>query len=127
MEKVTGIGGIFVKADNPTELQKWYQDKLGVPVGEHGETVFEWREADAPEKLGQTVWSLFPRESTYFDPSRASWMVNYRVENMERMLAQLREAGVTIEGEMNEEYGHFAWVLDPEGNKIELWEPPVSA
>ena len=127
MEKVTGIGGIFVKADNPTELEKWYQDKLGVPVGEYGTTVFEWREADAPEKLGQTAWSLFPRESTYFDPSRASWMVNYRVENLERMLAQLREAGVTIEGELTEEYGRFAWVLDPEGNKVELWEPPTPA
>ena len=132
MEKVTGIGGIFVKADNPTELQKWYQDKLGVPVGENGYTMFHWREADAPEKLGQTVWSLFPRETTYFAPSRSSWMVNYRVENLERMLGQLREAGVTIEGELVEgeaveEYGRFAWVLDPEGNKVELWEPPAAA
>ena len=126
MEKVTGIGGIFIKADNPAELQNWYQDKLGLPVGEYDLTLFHWREADAPEKLGQTAWSLFPRQTTYFDPSRASWMVNYRVENMERMLAQLREAGVTIEGELVEEYGRFAWVLDPEGNKIELWEPAVS-
>lgn len=132
MEKVTGIGGIFVKADNPTELQQWYQDKLGVPVGEDSYTMFHWREADAPEKLGQTVWSLFPRETTYFDPSSASWMVNYLVENLERMLAQLREAGVTIEGEIVEgeaveKYGRFAWVLDPEGNKVELWEPPAVA
>lgn len=127
MEKVTGIGGIFLKADDPTGLQKWYQDKLGVPVGEDGSAMFHWREANALGNPGQTVWSLFPRETTYFDPSRASWMVNYRVENLERMLAQLREAGVTIEGEMAEEYGRFAWVLDPEGNKVELWEPPAPA
>ncbi len=128
MEKVTGIGGIFVKAEDPTELQKWYGEKLGIPIGEHGITIFPWREVDAPEKLGQTVWSLFPKDTTYFDPSRASVMINYRVENLELMLAQLREAGVTIEGEMLEgegveEYGRFAWVMDPEGNKIELWEP----
>lgn len=127
MEKVTGIGGIFLKADDPTGLQKWYQDKLGVPVGEDGYTMFHWREAGEPGNPGQTVWSLFPRDTTYFDPSRAPWMVNYRVENLERMLAQLREAGVTIEGEMAEEYGRFAWVLDPEGNKVELWEPPAPA
>ena len=127
MERVTGIGGVFVRAQDPTGLQRWYQDKLGVPVGEHGETVFEWREADSPENLGQTVWSLFPQETTYFAPSRASCMINYRVDNLERMLAQLREAGVTIEGELNEEYGKFAWVMDPEGNKIELWEPAAPA
>ncbi len=114
MEKVTGIGGIFLKADNPPELQKWYQDKLGVPVGEEGTALFPWRDADAPETLGQTVWSLFPRETTDFDPSRASWMVNYRVENLERMLAQLRAAGVTIEGELAEEYGRFAVGPGPE-------------
>ena len=126
MERVTGIGGIFVKAEDPTGLQEWYQEKLGVPVGEHGIVMFHWREADAPERRGETVWTLFPQGTTYFSPSRASWMVNYGVENLDRMLAQLREAGVTVEGELAEEYGRFAWVMDPEGNKIELWEPPVS-
>ena len=127
MEKVTGIGGIFIKADNPLELQKWYEEKLGFPAAEDGPTIFEWREADAPEQLGQTAWSLFPRETTYFDPSRSSCMINYRVENLGRMLVQLREAGVTIVEEMIEEYGSFAWVLDPEGSKIELWEAPKTA
>ena len=127
MEKVTGIGGIFIKAENPSELQKWYEEKLGFPAADDGPTIFEWREADAPEQLGQTAWSLFPQGTTYFDPSRSSWMVNYRVENLELMLAQLREAGVTIVAEMDEEYGSFAWVLDPEGNKVELWESPKTA
>ena len=117
MEKVTGIGGIFFKANNPTELQKWYQEKLGLPVGEHGDTMFHWRDADVPERTGETVWSLFPHDTRYFDPSQASCMINYRVASLEQMLVQLREAGVTIEGEAVEEYGRFAWVMDPEGNK----------
>ncbi len=125
MEKVTGIGGIFFKADNPTELGKWCQENLGVLVDDDGFTMFHWREADAPERTGQTIWSLFPKETHYFDPSPASCMINYQVANLERMLAQLREAGVTITGEVVEEYGRFAWVMDPEGNKIELWEPTV--
>ena len=127
MEKVTGIGGVFVKANDPARLQQWYQENLGVPVGEDGLTQFHWREADAPELLGQTVWSLFPQEDTYFEPSRSSWMINYRVGNLDRMLEQLRSAGVVILAEMSEDYGKFAWVLDPEGNKIELWETPETA
>ena len=127
MEKVNGIGGIFFKAEHPTELGKWYADNLGIPVGDDGFTLFHWREADAPEREGQTAWSLFPQATDYFAPSPASCMINYRVENLERMLAQLREAGVTIVGEMAEEFGRFAWVMDPEGNKIELWEPTAPA
>ena len=125
MEKVSGIGGIFFKADNPGELQTWYQENLGIPVGEDGYTVFHWRDAEKPEQMGMTVWSLFPRESTYFAPSASPVMVNYRVENLERMLVQLRTAGVEIIGDVVEEYGRFAWITDPEGNKIELWQPPI--
>ena len=80
LERVTGIGGIFVRASHPQELQTWYQEKLGVPVSEEGFAMFEWREADSPEQLGQTTWSLFNQDTTYFDPSRSSWMINYRVE-----------------------------------------------
>jgi lactoylglutathione lyase len=109
MEKVTGVGGIFFKADNPMELQKWYQENLGLPIGSDGYTLFRWRDADVPERTGETVWSLFPKDTGYFAPSPASCMINHRVENLERMLAQLREAGVTIAGEMVEEYGRFAW------------------
>jgi predicted enzyme related to lactoylglutathione lyase len=127
MEKVTGIGGIFLKAEDPVLLQKWYQETLGLPAGSDGYTLFRWRDADVPERTGETAWSLFPKETDYFDPSPASCMINYRVENLERMLAQLREAGVTVVGEAAEDYGRFAWVLDPEGNKIELWEPTAPA
>ena len=129
MEKVTGIGGIFVKANNPEELQKWYQANLGIPVDEGGYSIFSWRDADHPEKTGETVWSLMPQETPYLEPSRASWMINYRVEDLDLMLAQLRAANVTVVevGEVVEEYGRFAWIIDPEGNKIELWEPPKTA
>ena len=127
MEKVIGIGGIPVKASHPQELQRWYQEKLGVPVSEEGFAVFEWREPDSPEQLGQTAWTLFGQETTYFAPSQSSWMINYRVENLDRMLEQLREAGVIIVEQITEEYRRFAWVMDPEGNKIELWESPKAA
>jgi catechol 2,3-dioxygenase-like lactoylglutathione lyase family enzyme len=119
MEQVTGIGGIFLKARDPKTMSAWYRDHLGVPASE-GHAEFVWREQDKPENLARTVWALFPANSGYFEGAA---MVNYRVAHLDRMLAQLREAGITIDKVENYDYGRFAWLRDPEGNRIELWEP----
>jgi predicted enzyme related to lactoylglutathione lyase len=87
--------------------------------------MFHWRDADDPEKAGMTIWSIFPQTTKYFDPSPAPFMMNFRVDNLEELLKALREEGVTIDPKVEEhEYGKFAWIADPEGNRIELWEPP---
>jgi len=124
-ERVTGIGGVFLKAREPKALSGWYRDTLGVGVMESGTFApFLWREREDSSRLGTTVWSLFPSDTKYFAPSDATCMVNYRVRNLEAMLAQLRALGVRVDTKVAEEFnGKFAWVLDPEGNKIELWEP----
>ena len=128
MERVTGIGGIFFKAKNPRELQAWYAKHLGVPVNEHGIVLFHWSERDewgAERHDGMTVWSAFAADTKYFAPSDAPLMINYRVQNLDAMVAQLTEAGVAlVGGPETSEYGSFAWVMDPEGNKVELWQPP---
>jgi predicted enzyme related to lactoylglutathione lyase len=124
-ERVTGIGGIFFKSDQPKKLQTWYEKHLGLEFQPWGGVSFEWRERSNPTKVGRTVWSLFPKDTTYFKPSRAPFMINYRVKNLDRMLQQLRAKGVKVEKRAEEsEFGRFAWVMDPEGNRIELWEPP---
>jgi catechol 2,3-dioxygenase-like lactoylglutathione lyase family enzyme len=122
MERVTGIGGIFFKAHDPDRLSAWYREHLGIPV-EDGHADFTWRDRDRPEEIGRTVWSLFPVETDYFGASSSPFMVNYRVANLDRMLEQLRGAGIVIEKVEDYDYGRFAWVSDPEGNRIELWEP----
>jgi predicted enzyme related to lactoylglutathione lyase len=125
MEKVTGLGGIFFKADDPKALGAWYSQHLGVDVSDWGGAVFEWREKDDPERTGTTLWSLFSRTSKKMDPSTAPFMMNYRVRDLDAMLAQLREAGVTVDEKVEDsEYGKFGWAMDPEGNRIELWQPP---
>src|SRR5437764_9140120 len=122
MERVTGIGGIFFKADDPKKLQARYQERLGIMPDKDGYVSFHWRESNNPERIGYTVWSPFPRDTKYFDPSPSPFMVNYRVENLDRMLEQLRKAGAKVEDRIEEyEYGRFGWVMDPEGNCIELW------
>jgi predicted enzyme related to lactoylglutathione lyase len=122
MERVTGIGGIFFKAQNAQRLAAWYHQHLGIAAAD-GHTHFEWREKDRPDRVGHTVWSLFPTDTEYFGPGTKSFMLNYRVANLDRMLAQLREAGVTVEKTEDHPYGRFAWIVDPEGNRVELWEP----
>ncbi len=118
MERVTGIGGIFFKANDPKALTAWYRDNLGVPVGEHGMVSFE----NAAES--STIWQPFARDTTYFAPSEAPFMLNFRVANLHAMLEQLRAAGATVDDKVQEEgFGKFGWVMDPEGNRIELWEP----
>lgn len=122
-QRVTGLGGIFFRCDDPKAQREWYAKHLGVPATEYGAT-FEWREKDKPEEIGQTVWNPFKKETKYFEPSTKEFMINYRVENLEALLAELQKEGVQIVGEMQVyDYGKFAHIMDPEGNKIELWEP----
>ena len=124
-ERVTGIGGVFFKARDPKGLSAWYRDTLGIALQEGAEfSIFEWREREDQSRVGLTVWSVFPSDTKYFGPSQAPLMINYRVRDLDRMLAQLRAAGVRLEGKVTEDFnGKFAWAMDPEGNKIELWEP----
>jgi predicted enzyme related to lactoylglutathione lyase len=122
MEQVTGIGGVFFKARDPARLAAWYREQLGVQAQE-GNAEFMWREKDQPEKLGRTVWSIFPADSDYLGPGASTFMINYRVANLDKMLEQLRGASVTVHKVEDCDYGRFAWVTDPEGNRVELWEP----
>lgn len=122
MEHVTGIGGVFFKAQDPPRLAAWYRDHLGILAKEE-HTDFKWREKDQPDQIGRTVWSLFPSDTDYFGPASNAFMINYRVDNLERMLEQLRQGGVKVEKVEDYEYGRFAWITDPEGNRVELWEP----
>jgi catechol 2,3-dioxygenase-like lactoylglutathione lyase family enzyme len=120
MERVTGIGGIFFKSPDPKALTAWYQQHLGVEPGWECGAQFKW---DGP---GSTIWSPFMAETTYFAPSRAPFMINFRVANLARMLEQLRAGGVEVDAKTDEsEYGKFGWCMDPDGNRVELWEPPT--
>ena len=125
MEKrVTGIGGIFFKCDDRAKQSKWYEEHLGIKIQDWGGGIFWWRDPENPEKKGSTSWSTFKKDTTYFAPSEKDFMFNYRVENLEALLKVLKEEGIEQVGEMESfEYGKFAWIMDPEGNKIELWEP----
>ena len=126
MEKVTGIGGIFFKSKDKKALGDWYAANLGVDVQEWGGAMFTWREAGDPERTGSTLWSLFSADTKYLDPSPAPFMVNYRVADLDAMLAQLRAAGVEVDEKVDEsEFGRFGWAMDPDGNRIELWQPPA--
>ena len=121
-EKVTGIGGIFFRARDAGRKSAWYREHLGI-CAEDGHDDFVWREHERPEEIGRTVWSVFPADTDYFGPARPAFMINYRVSNLDRMLAQLRRNGVAVEKVEDYDYGRFAWITDPEGNRIELWEP----
>ncbi|UIR57305.1 VOC family protein [Sphingobacterium sp. SRCM116780] len=123
MKKVTGLGGVFFKSDNPKAMNEWYAKNLGLPTSDYG-TTFEWREVDDPSKKGSTTWSTFSKDSTYFHPSTQPFMINYRVENIVALVDELKKENVTIVDEIAEyDYGKFVHILDPEGNIIELWEP----
>ena len=121
--RVTGIGGIFFKSKDPEQQRNWYNRNLGLVTNEYG-SLFEFREGAAPEKTGYLQWSPFGENTTYFEPSEREFMINYRVVHIEALVEQLRSDGVTICDSIEEfEYGKFVHILDPEGNKIELWEP----
>lgn len=119
---ITGLGGIFVKSENTDDLVKWYHEKLGFPFDGYGSN-FLMREADDPEKMGYTVWGPFKKDTNYFKPSKKEFMINLRVRGLEKLLVKLKERGIEQVGEMESyDYGKFAWIVDPEGTKIELWE-----
>ncbi|HTR29388.1 MAG TPA: VOC family protein [Puia sp.] len=122
MKRVTGIGGIFFKSEDADKLKTWYGKHLGLPISDYG-TSFEWRQDEDPEKKGMTVWSPFKASTKYFEPSQAPFMINYLVENIEWVVEQLKNEGVTILDEIQDtDFGKFVHILDPENNKIELWE-----
>ena len=125
MQRVKGIGGIFFKAKDPTALGAWYRRHLGIQIEDWGGFAFKWRTEDNPEGTGTTVWSVMGADSTYFAPSTAPFMVNYRVSDLHAVLAALRSEGCDVDPKVDEsEFGKFGWVMDPEGNRVELWEPP---
>ena len=123
MKKVTGIGGIFFKCNNPNKMKEWYKTHLGLDTNEYGAT-FEWKEASDSTKNGSTQWSPFPETTKYFEPSAKDFMVNYRVADLEALVEELNKEGVTIVDEIETyDYGKFVHIIDMEGNKIQLWEP----
>jgi len=125
MKRVVGIGGVFFKSEDPKALGAWYEKHLGVPVTPYGHAKFGWRREEDPEQRGATVWKPFPRDTGYFAPSGASLMINYIVDDLDAVLAALRAEGVTVDEKREESpFGKFGWAMDPEGNRIELWEPP---
>jgi predicted enzyme related to lactoylglutathione lyase len=126
MERVTGIGGIFFKAKDPARLPAWYKQHLGIDVQTWGGAAFEWTDASGKPVGGTTAWRIASAEDDSFAPSTAPFMVNYRVTNLNILLKTLKEEGCDVLDTVDEsEYGKFGWVIDPEGNKVELWEPPV--
>ena len=126
MKRVTGIGGVFFKSRDPKALGEWYRTHLGIDVQDWGGAAFQWQGPHNPEGIGTTVWSPFAADTDYFAPSSATFMINYRVEDVRALLDILRAEGVEVDEKVEEsEFGIFGWVLDPDGNKLELWQPPV--
>lgn len=125
MKRVTGIGGVFFRSKDPPTMNAWYKKHLGLPVGDDGSTTFRWREADEPHRPGVTAWAAFEAGTEYFGKPTQQWMVNYRVDDLDALLEGLQHAGVEIVPHREEYvYGKFAWIVDPDGNRVELWEPP---
>ena len=124
MARITGIGGVFFKsARDNAELGAWYRKHLGMQLEDWGGAILKWPDDKAADG-GLTVWTVAEKDSQWFSPSQSSFMINYRVDNMGEMLDQLRAGGVeVIQGPESHENGKFAWIMDPEGNKVELWEP----
>ena len=125
MTRVTGIGGIFFKARDPASLRAWYRRHLGLDIKDWGGVTFHWHTPDHPAPHGATVWSIFAADTSYFGPGSSPFMVNYRVEDLHAVLRELRVEGCDVDPKTEEsEFGKFGWVIDPEGNRVELWEPP---
>lgn len=123
-EGVLGFGGVFFKAKDPQALARWYDQHLGTAFGEQAYHTFTWRERNRPGNIGRTEFSLFPLATGYFQPSEKPFMLNFRVRDLDALLAKLRQEGVRVEEKTETfDYGKFGWIIDPEGNKLELWEP----
>ena len=123
MKKVTGIGGIFFKSEDPEKIKEWYHENLGLVIDAYG-SPFEFRNANNPEKINYLQWSPFKNDTKYFEPSKKDFMINYRVDNLDLLVEELKKNEVTICDEIESfDYGKFIHIIDPDGNKIELWEP----
>ena len=122
--RVTGIGGIFFRANDPKAMVEWYRRHLGIAI-EDTMALFAWKGGNDGKVQGHTVWSIFPADTKYFGEDGASFMINYRVKDLKGVLAALRRERVAVDPKVEDtDYGRFAWITDPEGNRIELWEPP---
>ena len=125
MKRVVGIGGIFFKSKDPKALGAWYERHLGVTLEKYGGSKFPWRRADDPEHKELTVWSPFAEDTKYFEPSQSPFMINYIVDDLDAVLDALKAEGVTVDDKRDDSpFGRFGWAMDPDGNRIELWEPP---
>lgn len=126
MRRVTGIGGIFFKSKDPKALGAWYRDHLGLEVTDWGGAIFQWGGPDSSP--GMTIWSTLDADTNKMEPSTAPFMLNFRVADLDALLAQLRAEGCNVLDDVEaSEFGKFGWVMDPDGNKVELWEPPVGS
>ncbi|MEP6509868.1 MAG: VOC family protein [Gemmatimonadales bacterium] len=126
MKRVTGIGGIFFKAKDPAALGAWYKDHLGIDVQSWGGASFDWSDSDGKPIGGTTAWLIAKEDTNQFAPSNASFMVNYRVDDLLALIDALKAEGCNVLDKISDsEYGKFGWVIDPEGNKVELWQPPI--
>lgn len=128
MAKVTGLGGLFFKAEDVEATREWYAQHLGLEFSEWGGWGWEWRERDNPDQIGRTEWAPFKADTEYMNPSDQPFMMNFRVDDLDAMIRQLAAAGIELIGEPEDtEYGKFAWVMDPNGIKLELWQAPAPA
>lgn len=124
MKRVIGLGGIFFKSEDHQKTKDWYEKHLGIPMESWG-AVFPWMRKDKPEEETYTAWSVFKKDTKYLDPSKHDFMINYQVENLHELLELLKKEGVQVMEKAEEsEFGKFGWIMDPDGRKIELWEPP---
>jgi predicted enzyme related to lactoylglutathione lyase len=125
MARVTGIGGVFFRSHDPKKLAAWYAEHLGIKINDYGGASFEWTD-EVPATTGVTAWSIFPADTKYFGPGTQASMINYRVDDLDGLLKQLAAANVTIDPKREDyAYGRFAWITDPDGNRLELWQPLV--
>jgi len=125
MKRVTGIGGIFFKANDPVAMRAWYKTHLGLDVLDWGGAVFQWADPDGKPTTGMTIWSVSGADGDVYAPSTSTFMINYRVADLASLLQALRDEGCNVLDKTDDsEYGKFGWVIDPEGNKVELWQPP---
>lgn len=126
MKRVTGIGGVFFRANDAPALRAWYKRHLGIDVQDWGGVVFNWATAAGEPVTGTTIWSIGSDEGKQFAPGNATFMINYRVDDLHALVKLLKDEGCDVLDQIDESaYGQFAWVMDPEGNKVELWQPPV--
>jgi predicted enzyme related to lactoylglutathione lyase len=127
MARVTGIGGVFLRSSDPKALAKWYSENLGITLADFNGTAFQWSD-EVPAGTGMTAWSTFPSDTSYFGDGQQSVMINYRVDDLDVLLATLSSSGVWIDPKREDyAYGRFAWIKDCDGNRLELWQPVQQA